>query len=174
MKRSDKHLLVDGLKAKIGKSTAIFLADYKGCTFPELTAIRSAIKSTGNDFRVVKNRLLKIALNENGISALDGDLKEQTACTIVFGEPTEVAKLLKKFVKDYKKFEIRSGYFEGSRLSKEDVIALADLPSREELLARMLGSMNAPVKNFVSLLANIPRGFLNVLNALKDKKNNNE
>jgi large subunit ribosomal protein L10 len=164
---------VDSLKAKIEKSTAIFLADYKGCTFPELTAIRSTIKSKGNDFRVVKNRLLKIALNQCGITAIDGDLKEPTAATLVFGEPTETAKLLKKFAKDYKNFEIRSGYFEGTRLSKEDVIAFADLPSREELLARMLGSMNAPVKNFVSLLANIPRSLLNVLNAIKDKKNNN-
>ncbi|ADR19438.1 MULTISPECIES: 50S ribosomal protein L10 [Calditerrivibrio] len=171
MKKSDKQLLVEGLKAKIEKANAIFLADYKGCTFPELTAIRSAIKSTGNDFRVVKNRLLKLALNANNITQLDADLKEQTTCTIVFGEPTEVAKLLKKFSKDFKKFEIRSGYFEGQRLSKDDVIALADLPSREELLGRMLGSINAPVRNFVSLLANVPRSLLNVLNAIKDKKN---
>lgn len=171
MKKSDKELLVEGLKAKIAKANAIFLADYKGCTFPELTAIRSAIKSTGNDFRVVKNRLLKIALNGNNITALDNDLKEQTTCTIVFGEPTEAAKLLKKFSKDFKKFEIRCGYFEGQRLSKDDVIALADLPSREELLGRMLGSLNAPVRNFVSLLANVPRSLLNVLNAIKDKKN---
>ncbi len=171
MKKSDKELLVEGLKAKIAKANAIFLADYKGCTFPELTAIRSAIKSTGNDFRVVKNRLLKIALNGNNITALDNDLKEQTTCTIVFGEPTEAAKLLKKFSKDFKKFDIRCGYFEGQRLSKDDVIALADLPSREELLGRMLGSINAPVRNFVSLLANVPRSLLNVLNAIKDKKN---
>jgi large subunit ribosomal protein L10 len=171
LKKSDKQLLVDSLKAKIEKANAIFLADYKGCTFPELTAIRSAVKSTGNDFRVVKNRLLKIALNANNVTALDNDLKEQTTCTIVFGEPTEVAKLLKKYQKDFKNFEIRCGYFEGQRLSKENVIALADLPSREELMARMLGSINAPVRNFVSLLANIPRSLLNVLNAIKDKKN---
>lgn len=171
MKKSDKHLLVEGLKAKIAKANAVFLADYKGCTFPELTAIRSAIKSTGNDFRVVKNRLLKIALNANNITALDNDLKDQTTCTIVFGEPTEAAKLLKKFSKDFKKFEIRCGYFEGHRLSKDEVIALADLPSRGELLGRMLGSLNAPVRNFVSLLANVPRSLLNVLNAIKDKKN---
>ncbi|MCX8084904.1 MAG: 50S ribosomal protein L10 [Calditerrivibrio sp.] len=172
MKKNDKKLLVESLKAKIEKANAIFLADYKGCTFPELTAIRSAIKSTGNDFRVVKNRLLKKALNGNNITALDGDLKDQTTCTIVYGEPTVVAKMLKKFSKDFKKFEIRCGYFEGQRLTKEDVIALADLPSREELLARMLGSMGAPVRNFVSLLANVPRSLLNVLNAIKDKKNN--
>ncbi|MBC7195679.1 MAG: 50S ribosomal protein L10, partial [Deferribacterales bacterium] len=77
------------------------------------------------------------------------------------------------YAKDYKNFDIKAGYFEGTALSKEDVIALADLPSREELLAKMLGSMSAPTRNFVSLLANIPRSLLNVLNAIKDKKENN-
>jgi large subunit ribosomal protein L10 len=150
--------------------SALFLASYKGMTYEELSNVRNSIKSNGDDFRVVKNRLLKIALRNNNIEGLDEYLTEPTACAIVFGDPASVAKDLKKFSKDFKKFDIKGGLLENSPLTKEDVIAFADLPSREELLSKMLGSLTAPARNFVSLLANIPRSLLNVLNAIKENK----
>lgn len=173
MKKSDKELLVQELTEKISKMSALFLASYKGMTYEELSNVRNSIKSDGDDFRVVKNRLLKIALQNNSIEGLDEYLVEPTACAIVFGDPASVAKKFKKFAKDFKQFDIKAGFFENTPLAKEDVIALADLPSREELLAKMLGSLTAPARNFVSLLANIPRSLLNVLNAIKEKKENN-
>ncbi|BAI81236.1 50S ribosomal protein L10 [Deferribacter desulfuricans SSM1] len=173
MKKQDKIALVGDLTEKISKANALYLANYKGLTYHELNNIRQALKEMGNDFRVVKNRLLKIALKNNNIENLDEILVDQTAIAIVFDEPTTAAKEFKKFNKEYKNFEIKGGYLDGQALSKEDVIALADIPSREELLARMLGSMSAPARNFVSLLANIPRSLLNVLNAIKEKKENN-
>lgn len=173
MKKSDKEKLIQELTEKTSEMSALFLVSYKGMTYTELSNVRNSIKSSGHDFRVVKNRLLKLALKNNNIEGLDEYLVEPTACAIVFGDPASVAKEFKKFAKDYKNFDIKAGYFEGTALSKEDVIALADLPSREELLAKMLGSMSAPARNFVSLLANIPRSLLNVLNAIKDKKENN-
>ncbi|MGE4266528.1 MAG: 50S ribosomal protein L10 [Deferribacterales bacterium] len=172
MKRADKEQLVNALAEQVKSADALFLANYKGLTFPQITAIRAAIKSQGSDFKVVKNTLLKIALHDNDITALDEYLKEPTTCAIVKGDVAAVAKEFKKFAKSYDKFNIKAGYLEGSRLTADDVNRLADLPSREELLAKMLGSMNAPVVNFVSLLANIPRSLLNVLNAVKDKKQN--
>ena len=71
-------------------------------------------------------------------------------------------------------FVIKGGYFDGMALDQSGIEKLADLPSREELLAKALGSMNAPITNFVSVLANIPRGLVNVLNALKTKKENEQ
>ena len=141
-------------------------------TFPQLTAVRKAVKAQGSDFKVVKNTLLKIALNNNGVDSMDSYLVEPTACAIVKGDVAAVAKQFKKFAKELDKFVIKAGYFDGAALTANDVNILADLPSREELLGKMLGSMNAPVTNFVSLLANIPRSLLNVLNAVKDKKDN--
>lgn len=172
MKKADKEQLVAELSAQVKECDALFLAHYKGLTFPQLTAVRKAIKSQGSDFKVVKNTLLKIALNNNGIDSMDSYLIEPTSCAIVKGDVAAVAKSFKKFAKDYDKFEIKAGYLEGSVLTANDVNVLADLPSREELLGKLLGSMNAPVTNFVSLLANIPRGLLNVLTAVKDKKEN--
>lgn len=168
--KTDKIKLVEELTAEIKECDALFLTDFKGLMFPQQDKVRRAIKASGNDFRVVKNTLLKKALNALDIHALDADLAGPTAVALVKGDVAAAAKELKNFSKEFDKFEIKAGYFDGVRLSKEDVITFADLPSREELLGRMLGSMNAPVTNFVSLLANIPRSFLNVLNAVKDKK----
>jgi len=173
LRRSDKEQLVKDLSNEISEASAIFLANYQGLNFSQMENVRSAIKSLDSNFKVVKNRLLKLALKKQEIEGLDEFLAQPTACAIVKGEPTSVAKELKKFSKDYKDFEIKCGYFESSVLTEKEVIALADIPSREELLSKMLGSMTAPARNFVSLLANVPRSFLNVLNAIKDQKENN-
>lgn len=172
MKKTDKKELVSALSEEIKSADALFLANYKGLTFPQLTAVRASLKAQGSDFKVVKNTLLKIALHNNDITALDDHMKEPTAAAIVTGDVAAAAKEFKKFAKTYDKFVIKCGYLDGNALTANDVNTLADLPSREELLAKMLGSMNAPVVNFVSLLANIPRSLLNVLNAVKDKKQN--
>jgi len=173
LRRSDKEQLVEDLSNEIAEASAIFLADYKGLNFPQMENVRGTIKSLDSNFKVVKNRLLKLALKKQEIEGLNEYLVQPTACAIVKGEPTAIAKELKKFSKDYESFDIKCGYFEGSVLTENDVIALADIPSREELLSNMLGSMTAPARNFVSLLANVPRNFLNVLNAIKDQKENN-
>ena len=170
MKRSDKEQLVEELSTEISEASAIFLTDFKGLNFPQMENVRSTIKSLDSNFKVVKNRLLKLALEKQEIEGLHEHLVQPTACAIVKGEPTAVAKEFKKFAKEYDAFDIKGGYFEGAVLSDQDIIALADIPSREELLSKMLGSMTAPARNFVSLLANVPRSFLNVLNAVKDQK----
>jgi len=172
VKKADKEQLVAGLTEQIKESDALFLTNFKGLTFPEITAVRAAVKSQGSDFKVVKNTLLKIALNNNEITSLDDYLKQPTSCAIVKGDVAAVAKEIKKYAKEFDKFEIKAGYLDGNTLTADDVNTLADLPSRDELLAKMLGSINAPVTNFVSLMANIPRSLLNVLTAVKDNKEN--
>lgn len=170
MTRDEKRQYVKELTEQIKTSDALFLANYKGLTFSQLTSIRTAVKGKGSDFKVVKNTLVRIALHNNGIKDLDEVLNLCTACTIVNGDVASVAKDMKKFAKDYDKFEIKAGYLDGNILSGTDVNKLAELPSREVLLSKVLATMNAPASNFVSLLSNVPRSFLNVLNAIKDQK----
>lgn len=172
MNRSQKEALVQELQENISKASAVFLANYKGLTYPELSGIRNSIKEQDCEFRVVKNRLLKRALDANNIEGLDEFLVQPTVCAIVYGEPTAIAKEFKKNAKELEFFQIKAGHMDGSLLTQEDVVTLADIPSRDELLAKMLGSISAPTKDFVSLLANIPRSFVNVLNAIKDQKEN--
>ncbi len=172
MNRKDKVALVQELQENISKASAIFLANYQGLTYPELSEIRNSIKEKDCDFRVVKNRLFMRALAANNVEGLDEFMTQPTVCALVYGEPTAIAKEFKKYEKELKYFEIKAGYLDGKPLTKENIVALADIPSREELLAKMLGSISAPTRDFVSLLANIPRSFVNVLNAIKDKKDN--
>lgn len=172
MKKADKEQLVAELSAQVKECDALFLTNYKGLTFPQITEVRAAVKESGSDFKVVKNTLLRIALNNNEISSMDSYLVEPTSVAIVKGDVAAAAKAMKKFSKEFDKFEIKAGYLDGNVLTANDVNVLADLPSRDELLAKMLGSINAPVVNFVSLLANIPRSLVNVLTAVKDNKEN--
>lgn len=174
MKKEQKIELVNGLSGELKKSHGVIITNYKGLTFTQMDTIRRSFKEVGNDYRVIKNTLLKKALNANDINSIDGILAEPTACIIVLNNDyAGAAKLAKKYSKQIatsKFFNIKGGFFDGMTLDQTGVERIADLPSREELLAQALRSMNAPITNFVSLLANIPRGFLNVLNALKEKK----
>lgn len=173
MKKEQKIELVKAFSDNLSESKGVILANYKGLTFIQMDEIRREFKGNGNDCRVIKNTLLKKAFNAKDINSLDNLLVEPTMCITVGQDFAAAAKIAKKFGKDAaisKCFKIKGGYFDGMALDKVGVEKIADLPSREELLAKALGSMNAPITNFVSVLANIPRGLLNVLTALKDKK----
>lgn len=173
MKKEQKIELVTELIGEIKISGGVIVANYKGLTFAQMDQIRRSFKESGNDYRVIKNTLLKKALTANDINGMDEALTEPTVCVIVKSDFGSAAKLAKKYASDVvmsKFFSLKGGYFDGMVLDQSGVKRIADLPSREELLAQALRSMNAPITNFVSLLANIPRGLLNVLNALKAKK----
>ena len=170
MKKEQKIELAKGVANEIADAEGIIITSFKGLTFPQMDNIRRTVKNSGNDFRVIKNSLLKKALNSLNIDVLDQYLTESTAMVLVRNEFAAAAKDIKKYFKDYPPFVVKAGYFGKKLLKKEDVIAVADLPSRDQLLAQVLATMNAPIQNFVSLLANIPRSLLNVLNAVKEKK----
>lgn len=159
-----------GVAESIKAAEGLIVASYKGLTFSQMDNIRRAVKGSGNDFRVIKNTLLKKSLNSCDITTLDPYLKESTALVVVRKDFAAAAKEIKKYSKDYANFAVKAGYMEGKVLSKDDVLRIADLPSREQLLSMVLATMNAPVQNFVSVLANIPRSLLNVLNGIKDNK----
>ena len=175
MRKEHKIELAKGVAEEIKNAEGFILASYKGLNFPQMDTIRRSIKANGNDFRVIKNTLLKKALNRIEIDSLDGYLKQSTAMVLVRRDFAAAAKSLKKYSKDFQTkdaqpLKIKAGVLDKKALNAAEVAAIADLPSREVLLAQVLATMNAPVQNCVSLLANIPRSFLNVLNAIKDNK----
>lgn len=173
MRKEQKIELVNGVADSIKESAGVIITNYKGLTFVQMDEIRRSFKESGNDYRVIKNTLLKKALNAQNIVDLDNTLVEPTALVVVKEDFAAAAKLAKKYANDAamsKFFAVKGGYFDGMVLDQSAVEKIADLPSREELLAKALGSMNAPISNFVSVLANIPRGLVNVLSALKNKK----
>ncbi len=172
MKKEQKIELVKALQLDLDKTTGLILTHYKGLTYLQMDSLRRTIKESGSTYRVIKNTLLSKALVAKNID-LSSMLVEPTACILIEKDFAATAKIVKKFTKDPeigKFLVIKGGYFDGAIVDSTTVERIADLPSRDELLARALGSLSSPVTSFVTLLSNIPRSLLNVLNALKDKK----
>ena len=170
MLKKHKIELSKGVAGELKEAKGIILTGFKGLTFKQMDTIRRSIKGNGNDFRVIKNTLLKKALNSCDINNLDEYLVESTAMVLIKDDFAKAAKDVKKYSKDFPHFTVKVGYLESNVLNAGEVGRIADLPSRDVLIAQALSSMNAPIQNYVSVLANIPRAFLNVLNAIKDQK----
>lgn len=170
MNREQKAAEVEGLKQRFSHAQAVFLANYKGLTVANVTDLRSKLRAKSAGMKVLKNRLARIAVKGTPHEILSASFKETVALITATGDPTSAAKVLKGFAKDNEKLEIKSGYLDGKIISVQEVNALADMPSREQLIAKMLGSLNAPATNLVSVLIQIPRQWARVLAAVRDQK----
>jgi large subunit ribosomal protein L10 len=170
LNRQSKEDLVAELAERLKDTRAAFLADYRGLNVAKATELRRKLRAAGVDYRVVKNTLLRLAAQGTAAECLDAHLKGPTAVAMVTGDPVAPAKALVEFAKANQAFELKYGMLDGKLLRPEDIKALADLPSREVLLARLLGSLNAPTTNFVGVLAAVPRSLVQVLSAIKDQK----
>lgn len=170
MNRTQKSEEVKSFIEKLQKTKAVILADYKGLTVSQITNLRRKLRESKGAMRVVKNRLFKRALKELSIEGMEPQLKGPTAFISTEHDPVVSAKVLVNFAKDNDKLKLKGGFMESRLLSIKMIEELARLPSREILLARLLGSMNAPATNLVGVLAAIPRQLVTVINAIKEKK----
>lgn len=170
MNRDSKEQVVSELADKLAAAKATFLADYRGLNVEQVTKLRVELRQAGVDYRVAKNTLLRLAAKGTGSECLEGFLAGPTAIAIAGDDPVAPAKILSEFAKANNKFELKGGALDGKVLSVEDIKALADLPSREVLLGKLLGSMSAPASNFVGVLAAVPRSLVQVLAAIQEKK----
>jgi large subunit ribosomal protein L10 len=168
--RNSKEALVAELAGQLASAKAAFLADYRGLNVEKVTQLRRDLRGSGAEYRVVKNTLLRLAAKGTSIECMSDLLEGPTAVAIVPQDPVAPAKVMSEFAKANAKFALKGGALGGKVLSADDVRALADLPSREVLLAKMLGSLNAPTTNFVGVLAAIPRSLVQVLAAIQEKK----
>jgi large subunit ribosomal protein L10 len=170
LNKSSKETLVAELAEKLKGVKAAFLADYRGLDVEQANDLRNKLREAGVDYRVVKNTLLRLAAKDTDAGCLDEFLSGPTAIAMVEEDPVAPAKALVDFAKKNEVFELKAGMLDGKLLDAAAIKALSDLPSREELLGKMLGSMSAPATNFVGVLAAVPRSFVQVLAAIKDQK----
>ncbi len=168
--RSEKSTLIEEIRAEAVSASIAVVTDFKGMSVEELTRLRGKLREAGGKYLVVKNTLARIAFTDSAHDSIKDKFKENCAVALGFDDPVSVAKAVSEFAKTSKIFAVRHGSLQGKALSASQVEDLARLPSREVLLAQVLGTMNAVPTGFVSLLANIPRGLLNVLKALEEKK----
>ncbi len=170
LKRSEKAKLLSELQEKLTRATATVLTDFKGLTVAEMMTLRDALAAEKVEYKVVKNTLMRMACRGTGASPLEPMVKGTCAVAIGYDDPTVPARVLKKISKENEKLKIKGGALGGRLLSVEEVMALADLPTREELLARLLGVLAAVPTAFVRVLSGVPRNFMGVLAALKQQR----
>ncbi len=170
--REQKKEILEGLKDKISRSKSVIFTKFNGLQVKENEELRNALREENSEYLVAKKTLFGIALKENGIE--DVDVKSfDGRVAAVFGYEDEVApaKLVDKFMSANEgKIEFVGGVMENKFIDAVQVKQLASLPSKQELYAKIVGSMNAPVSGFVNVLAGNLRGLVTVLKAIEEKK----
>ena len=170
MNKIEKQAEVAALKERFSKAQLAILTDYKGLKVSEFNSLRRKLEEKKSRIKVIKNRLAKIALQGTAHEILVSHLKGTTAVATTETDPVGPAKVLVDFLKDHEGVKIKAAVMNGKEISTADIKALASLPSREELIAKLMGSMMAPARNWVSVLAQIPRRLVTVLAAVRDQK----
>ncbi|MCB0324484.1 MAG: 50S ribosomal protein L10 [Bdellovibrionales bacterium] len=152
MNFQEKEAAVADLVGRFENAAATFLVDYKGCGCAELTALRRELRPAGADFAVVKNTLAKRAIADTGAEGLAENFVGPTAVVWSSTDPVSPAKILSNFSKKQESFAIKAGFVDGQVVDSAGVDALASLPSREELLAKLLALMNAPAVQLLQMM----------------------
>jgi large subunit ribosomal protein L10 len=167
--RPEKVVVVDEVRQRLDGADATILTEYRGLTVAELADLRRALAAVGVDYKVYKNTLVKLAIAGGPHAGLESLLSGPTAVAFVSGEITAVAKALRDFARTNPNLVIKGGLSGESVLTQSDLTALADLPSREVLLARLAGAIAAPMQQFAGLLQALPRNLAYGLSALLEQ-----
>lgn len=170
MERSKKEQVVAELHEKLGRASAAILTDYKGLSVAEITSLRDSLAAEKVDYQVIKNTLMRLACKETGTTVLEPRLKGTCAVAIAYGDPAVPAKIIKKFAKTNEKLVVKAGSLGNRLLNADQISALAELPPKEELIAKMLGTLNAVPTGLVTVLSGVPRAFVGVLAAIQRQK----
>jgi large subunit ribosomal protein L10 len=168
--RTHKVEVVDEVKSRISAATASIVSEYRGLTVAELAELRQALATVGGDYKIFKNTLVRRAIDGGEYQPLSEYLSGPSALTFVQGDISAVAKALRDFSRANPHLVIKGGLADGSLLSSSDLAALADLPPREVLLARLAGALAAPMQQMAGLLQALPRNLAYGIQALIDQQ----
>ena len=150
-----KKVAVEEIKEKFASAKSAVLVDYRGLTVEEVTELRTKFRQAGVEYKVYKNNLVKIAIKDTPFESLSQDLTGPNAIAFGIEDAVVPAKIIKDFAKGHKKLELKAGVVEGAYCNLEQITQIADLPSKEVLIGRFLGSVKAPVSNFAYFLSNL-------------------
>jgi large subunit ribosomal protein L10 len=170
MPTAQKEQLVEEIKNRFNDSGAVLLADYRGLSVKELEQLRVKLREAGAELTVYKNSLTEIAMRELALPSMTEYLSGPTA--FVFGgeDPVAPAKVLTQFAKEHKALELKGGLVENQVVDAESVKAIATLPSREELISKLLGTMLNPIVGFARVLNGPVEAFARTVSAVADQK----
>ena len=165
-----KEQNIEEIKEKINNAESIILVDYRGLNVEQLTELRSRYRKAGVEYKVYKNTMMRFAFKDAGLEEFNEYLKGPSAIAFGYDDPVQVAKITSKFAKDNDKLEIKAGIVDGKIIDIDGVNSLANLPSREVLIAQVLGGLNSPIQGFANVLQGTIRGLATVLNAIAEKQ----
>lgn len=176
MNRTEKNELAGVLKDKFLRAKVAVFADYKGLTSPQADELRRVLRKHDSEVKVLKNNVARLVAKEGALGADVKQLMDGVVgpTLVAFGmkDPAATAKVMHKFAQDNEALKIKESLLGEKVINVGAVEALAKLPSKEVLVATLLGTMNAPVRNFVGVLAAVPRSLVMVLSAIEKKKTN--
>lgn len=165
-----KKLMADQLTEKMKVSGNFFIADYVGLASEEINEFRRELESTSAKYMVVKNSIAKIAFDNAGLGDLVKYVEGGTGIVLSGNDPAATAKTVSKFSEAHKALKIRAGYLDGIVIDAVKINYLASLPSREELIAKVVYGIKSPISGFVSILGNTVKSLLYVIRAIKEKR----
>ena len=167
--REQKEKILADLQSTISGKVAL-LVNYQGLTVKDTEGLRDELFNTGSKISIVKNSLLKKAVEASG-NEIDQASLDQPLAVLSATDEVMLSKLLAKFAKDHEKVQIIGGWVDGNYIDAAYVTKLSKLPGREELLAKLVGSINAPISGMVNVLAGNIRGLVNVIKQYSEKQN---
>lgn len=165
-----KKAMIEEIKGKIEKSQGVVLVDYRGLNVDEVNELRSNYRKAGVEYKVYKNTMMRFAFKETGLEDFNEYLTGPNAIAFGFDDPVQAAKVTHDFAKKNDKLEIKAGVVDGKVINFEEVKNLADLPSREVLIAQVLGGLNAPIAGFANVLQGTLRSLVYTIEAVREKK----
>lgn len=172
LSKQAKVALKEQFADKFNKANASIIAEYRGISAGDLAALRTELRQSETEFKVLKNRVAKkaIEIDAQGCEAIKDSLKGPIGVAYMYGDVAAGAKAMLAFASKNEKFKVTGGVMEGKALSASEIKALSELPSKEELIGKIVGSLVAPHRGLLNVLNGVQSNLVRVINAIKDTK----
>ncbi len=170
MARPEKIAEVQAITARLQSAQSVVLADYTKLTVAQMTVFRNECRKKGVECRVVKNRLAMIAADTVGLGGMKDHLKGPTAMIMAVDSQVEPAKIAVEFAKTNEALKVKGGMVDGQALTASEVVALSKLPTKDELIAKMMGSINSPAAGLVGTVNGVIAALARVIDAVNQKR----
>lgn len=170
MPNAQNKEMLESIKQDLDGVSAVWVVDYRGLTVKEVQELRRSIREADASMKVYKNTLMHIALNEMELASMDEILEGPSAFVFAGADPVASAKALKEFAKNNDKLEVKGGLMDGAFVNAEQVKAVADLPSREQLFGQLAGLLNGFARRIAVSINDMPGGLARALNQVAEQK----
>jgi large subunit ribosomal protein L10 len=174
VKKANKVDTVERLRESIAAQKGAVVAENLGLSVAEITRLRKTLREAGAEFRVVKNTLIRLASRDTGFEKLSDAFIGPTAVGFARNDPVALAKAMKEFAAGNPKFRLKVGYLDGEVLSSKEIEELADLPSREVLLAKLAGALASPMRRLARAMSDPPASMVYALHSIHEKKSSQQ